>query len=185
MHQVMGLVELQVDRIEAVYQSRSSARGRKGHVAKPPKPASSKKRESEAVRKEQAAQVAAQTRARIIQKFSKKKPAYSNCRMLAQDGSELAACDLKKICWYVEKGLAEWVAGHGRDSEQPTIQLNFQHKTADQLQGVDAGFYFEVKRNQCVGCAEAGHYLKYRSALASALSSLVCLWQLSCDRSCW
>lgn len=152
---------VQVERIEAAYESRKASIN-KADAQKLQQSAAPQKNSSE-VRRERAAALA-ESRARVIQKFSKKKPAYSNCRMLAKDGSQLAACDLKKICWYVEKGLAAWVEGHGRDSEQPTIRLNFQHKTACQLRGVDADFYFEVKHNQCVGCGEAGHYLKYRCA---------------------
>eukprot|EP00892_Ulva_mutabilis_P004069 jgi/Ulvmu1/2033/UM120_0029.1 len=157
-----SILPVEVDRMEAAYQSRNQNQGKGPHASSSQKAAAAKQPESKVARKERADQAAAQARERIIKKFSKKKPAYSNCRMLAQDGSELAACDLKKICWYVAKGLAEWVPGHGRNSQQPTIQLNFQHKTTDQLRSADAGYYFEVKRNQCVGCGEAGHYLKYR-----------------------
>jgi hypothetical protein len=101
------------------------------------------------------------TREKVIRKFSKKKPAYSNCRMLSREGDMLAACDRKKIEWYVAKGLAEWVADKGPDSEIPTIQLNFEHKNADQMRGTDA-YYFEAKENHCVGCGEHRHYLKYK-----------------------
>lgn len=170
---------VQVDRIVAACQSRSGrgreAKSQKSGAPKAEKPQKLPSQRAASTVAEKAAAAEArevarvQARARVIEKFSKKKPAYSNCRMLAQDGSQLAACDLKKICWYVEKGLAEWVDGHSRDSPQPTIRLNFQHKTTDQLRGVDAGYYFEVKRNQCVGCGEGSHYLKYRCALHIAV----------------
>lgn len=78
------------------------------------------------------------------------------------DGSLLAACDLKKLAWYVSKGLADWLPEHGPESEQPTIKLNFQHKNAEAT-GAEQ-FYVQVKVNQCVGCGEAGHYLKYKCA---------------------
>jgi hypothetical protein len=78
----------------------------------------------------------------------------------AQEGQFLAACDLKKLVWYVSKGLAEWEPELGPESPQPTIRLNFQHKTTDQDSGDH--FYNEIKANECVGCGEAGHYLKYK-----------------------
>lgn len=80
-----------------------------------------------------------------------------------QDGQFLAACDLKKLVWYVNKGLGQWEPGHGKDSTQPTIRLKFQHRTTDKETG--DGFYNEVKANECVGCGEAGHYLKYKCVL--------------------
>ena len=72
--------------------------------------------------------VTGKARQHIIDKFRAKRPAYSNCRMLARDGADLASCDLKKLQWYVSKGLAEWVDGSDCSSAQPTIRLNFEHK---------------------------------------------------------
>jgi hypothetical protein len=109
------------------------------------------------------------SREKVIEKFRAKKPVYSNCRMLALDGSELATCDLKKLQWYVTKGLGQWVEGHGEESEQPTVQLCFEHKQEDQVHGLSA-FYTESRKNQCVGCGEEGHYVKYRCAPLFALA---------------
>ena len=109
-------------------------------------------------------------REKVIEKFSAKRPVYSNCRMLARDGGELAACDLKKLQWYVSKGIAEWVEGCGEDTEQPTIRLNFEHKQDDQALGTST-FYTEAKENRCVGCGEAQHYLKYRCVSREACAS--------------
>lgn len=89
---------------------------------------------------------------------------------LLQDGGFLAACDLKKLKWYVAKGLAQWEEGKGPGSPQPTIRLLFQHRTTDQAS--DNGFYNEVKANECVGCGEGGHYLKYKCASASSAASV-------------
>jgi hypothetical protein len=89
-----------------------------------------------------------------------KHTAYSNGRMLSMDGSLLAACDLKRLGWYVMKNLAEWEPGHGPESAQPTIRLNFQHRQAETEDA--ERFYSGVKVNQCVGCGESGNYLKYR-----------------------
>ncbi len=45
--------------------------------------------------------------------------------------------------------------------DPPTIRLLFRHKNVDQLTGTDQ-FYSERKRNCCVACGEAKHYLRYR-----------------------
>lgn len=107
---------------------------------------------------------AAMSREQVIERFRAKKPAYSNCRMLALDGTELAACDLKKLEWYVSKGIGRWIAGHEADSKKPTVQLCFEHKQVDQLHGLSS-FYTESRKNHCVGCGESGHYVKYRCGL--------------------
>jgi hypothetical protein len=88
-----------------------------------------------------------------------------------QEGEFLAACDLKKLVWYVSKGLGEWEPELGPESAQPTIRLTFKHRTTDQASG--EVFYNEVKANECVGCGEAGHYLKYKCAI-SRLTHMFC-----------
>ncbi len=58
---------------------------------------------------------------------------------------------------YVQaRGLAERVS-----EDPPTIRLLFKHKNVDQVTGTDQ-FYSERKRNCCVACGEADHYLRYR-----------------------
>ena len=54
------------------------------------------------------------------------------------------------------RGLAERVS-----EDPPTIRLLFRHKNEDQVTGTDQ-FYSERKRNCCVACGEARHYLRYR-----------------------
>lgn len=54
------------------------------------------------------------------------------------------------------RGLAERVA-----EDPPTIRLLFRHKNVDQVTGTDQ-LYSERKRNCCVACGEAQHYLRYR-----------------------
>ena len=54
------------------------------------------------------------------------------------------------------RGLAVRVSEH-----PPTIRLLFKHKNEDQITGTDQ-FYSERKRNCCVACGEARHYLRYR-----------------------
>ena len=99
----------------------------------------------------------------IIQKFRSKRPAYSNCRMLALDGAELACVDIKKLKWYVAKGLAAWEPGRGLDSDNPAVRLNFEHKQEDQADPAGA-FYAASRENRCVGCGTFDHYLKFRRA---------------------
>ena len=106
-----------------------------------------------------------EARKAVINKFKSKRPAYSNCRMLAKDGTELASCDIKKLNWYVSKGLAEWVDGNDDSSAQPTIQLTFEHRQDDQERPGGA-FYVASRQNRCVGCGTTDHYLKYRCAPA-------------------
>ena len=60
------------------------------------------------------------------------------------------------------RGLAERVA-----EDPPTIRLLFRHKNEDQVTGTDQ-FYSERKRNCCVACGEADHYLRYRVRLCSS-----------------
>jgi hypothetical protein len=48
------------------------------------------------------------------------KGVYENCKMLAPDGTEMAAINNKKVKWYVDRGLATLVS-----SNPPTIQLKF------------------------------------------------------------
>ena len=54
--------------------------------------------------------------------------------------------------------------------DPPTIRLLFRHKNVDQVTGTDQ-FYSERKRNCCVACGEAEHYLRYRVRLQEAEGS--------------
>eukprot|EP00899_Mesostigma_viride_P006270 jgi/Mesvir1/15644/Mv03249-RA.1 len=101
------------------------------------------------------AQQLPEERERLVQKFSCKKPVYSNCRILAPDGSVLCHCDKKKVDWYLSRDLAQLVS-----SDPPTIQLTFEPKAMPADAKED--FYTQSKVNQCVGCGEQGHYLRYR-----------------------
>ncbi|CAG9462096.1 unnamed protein product [Pedinophyceae sp. YPF-701] len=95
-------------------------------------------------------------RERIIATFSAKKEVYQNCKMLSKEGALLCHCDKKKVDWYLSKGLADL------ECDDPlTIRLRFQHKTDDQ-QAKQEQYYTAARTNQCVGCGEAGHYLRYR-----------------------
>jgi cation-transporting P-type ATPase D len=47
--------------------------------------------------------------------------------MLSTTGELLCFCDMRKLQWYVDRGLAERVL-----QDPPTIRLLFEHKNADQ-----------------------------------------------------
>lgn len=57
---------------------------------------------------------------------------------------------------YIDRNLADRVG-----DDPPTIQLRFQHSTADQDNSVD-GYYAVCKANCCVVCGLSSHYLRYR-----------------------
>lgn len=69
--------------------------------------------------------------------------------------------DLKKLKWYVTKGLGTWEEGAGPDDAAPAVRLAFQHNEGDQDAACDA-FYVQMRENRCVGCGTDGHYMKYR-----------------------
>ncbi|KAL0022097.1 hypothetical protein WJX79_008401 [Trebouxia sp. C0005] len=95
-------------------------------------------------------------KARLVKKFSAKSAVYENCKMLSQEGELLCFCDLRKLTWYENRGLADRIS-----ADPPTIKLRFMHKTGDQERGVD-DYYLHSKENKCVSCGETGHYLRYR-----------------------
>jgi cation-transporting P-type ATPase D len=63
--------------------------------------------------------------------------------MLSTSGELLCFCDMRKLQWYVDRGLAERV-----QQEPPTIRLLFEHKNADQQVGScrldDLSVYFDI-----------------------------------------
>lgn len=54
--------------------------------------------------------------------------------MLSTTGELLCFCDMRKLQWYIDKGLAEKV-----EEDPPTIRLLFEHKNADQQVGSSEG----------------------------------------------
>ncbi|MCO5599117.1 hypothetical protein L7F22_053217 [Adiantum nelumboides] len=94
-------------------------------------------------------------RKKFVQKFSCKGPVYQNCRIYAGDGGLLCFCDRKKLDWYVQRGLAEFM-----DEDPPAIRLLFEPKRRPEDENND--FYLQSKTNRCVGCGEMSHYLRYR-----------------------
>uniref|UniRef100_A0A7R9V667 HRDC domain-containing protein n=1 Tax=Chlamydomonas euryale TaxID=1486919 RepID=A0A7R9V667_9CHLO len=91
----------------------------------------------------------------LINKFSAKSVVYQNARMLSREGELLCHCDMRKIEWYLGKGIATL-----ESDNPPTIRLLFEHKNADELAG--SAFYSQSKANRCVVCGECRHWLRYR-----------------------
>jgi hypothetical protein len=73
-----------------------------------------------------------------------RKPIYGNVTMLAPTGDGLCRCDVKKMRWYVSRGLAE-VVSH----DPPVFKLKFMPSGQDHFNDV---FYMTPKQNMCVVC---------------------------------
>lgn len=91
----------------------------------------------------------------FVQKFSCKSPVYHNCKIYADDGRLLCYCDRRKLEWYLNRNLAKLV-----EDDPPSIMLLFEPKGRPEDE--DNDFYIQSKKNICVGCGEANHYLRYR-----------------------
>ncbi|GMH33336.1 hypothetical protein BSKO_01170 [Bryopsis sp. KO-2023] len=95
-------------------------------------------------------------RKKLVESFKSKSKVYDNCMMLSVDGDLLCYCDRRRLDWYLKKGLANKI------SDEPyTIQLLFQHRLTDELNGAH-DFYIQSRKNRCVSCGEEGHYLRYK-----------------------
>lgn len=96
---------------------------------------------------------------RLVRKFAAKEPVYDNCRMLSKGGELLCYCDRQKVNWYLDHHLAD--VEPTEEGGPTVIRLRFEHQNNDQRAGMQH-FYVERKANQCVGCGDSTHYLRYR-----------------------
>ncbi len=71
-------------------------------------------------------------------------PVFDNCIIQAPDGVTLSRCGIKKLKWYVSRGLAEQVGDN-----PPTIRLKFEPRGRD---GLDDPLLTDGKPNICVVC---------------------------------
>ncbi|GAX75718.1 hypothetical protein CEUSTIGMA_g3161.t1 [Chlamydomonas eustigma] len=84
---------------------------------------------------------------------TRKSELYENCRLLAPDGNVLCTCGLKKLSWYLDRGLAVLIC----DSPM-TAQLKFEPRGRGH-----AGdeYYLSDKENRCCVCGKYGEYLRH------------------------
>lgn len=82
----------------------------------------------------------------------RKRPLYYNCFLLAPDGQELCTCDVRKVEWYLEKGLAVKVK-----DDPLTVKLNFE--PGGRPEGED-DYYLQQKDNICVACGSEEMLIK-------------------------
>lgn len=119
--------------------------------------------------------------------MTRKRPLYYNCQLLAPDGECLTLCDIRKVEWYISKGLGVKV------SDNPvTVQLNFEPKSRPTS---DKDYYLQDKENICVVCGADEEYVRkivvpqeYRKYFPSMLkdhsSHDVLLLCISCHLKC-
>lgn len=71
-------------------------------------------------------------------------PIFDNCLIQAPDGVNLSRCGMKKLRWYLNRGMAEMVA-----ENPPTIRLKFEPSGRN---GLDDPLLLDGKPNICVVC---------------------------------
>ncbi|KAL5021969.1 hypothetical protein ScPMuIL_001124 [Solemya velum] len=80
------------------------------------------------------------------------RPLYYNCCLLAPDGQLLCTCDVRKVEWYIYKGLAEKVC-----DDPVTIKLKFEPAGRPKS---ELDYYLQNKENVCVVCGKSESYIK-------------------------
>jgi len=78
---------------------------------------------------------------------------FDNCIIQAPDGVTLSRCGMKKLNWYVSRGLAKRVG-----ENPPTIRLNFEPRGRD---GLDDPLLTSGKPNICVVCGTKDDLTKH------------------------
>ena len=78
---------------------------------------------------------------------------FDNCIIQAPDGVMLSRCGMKKLNWYVSRGLAVQVADN-----PPTIRLTFEPRGRD---GLDDPLLTDGKPNICVVCGTTEDLTKH------------------------
>ncbi|CAD8185089.1 unnamed protein product [Paramecium pentaurelia] len=97
-----------------------------------------------------------QKQSEFVEKFTRKKPAYGNCKIYTKENFFLCNCDEKKIRWYLKQGLADLIC-----EDPPTIQLKFD-PSGFKEEGSDKAQYVTIERvNQCVICGKENELLKF------------------------
>ncbi|CAD8087364.1 unnamed protein product [Paramecium sonneborni] len=97
-----------------------------------------------------------QKQTEFVEKYTRKKPAYGNCKIYTKENFFLCNCDEKKIRWYLKQGLADLIS-----EDPPTIQLKFD-PSGFKEEGSDKAQYITIERvNQCVICGKENELLKF------------------------
>ncbi|CAD8151623.1 unnamed protein product [Paramecium octaurelia] len=97
-----------------------------------------------------------QKQTEFVEKYTRKKPAYGNCKIYTKENFFLCNCDEKKIRWYLKQGLADLIS-----EDPPTIQLKFD-PSGFKEEGSDKAQYVTIERvNQCVICGKENELLKF------------------------
>ncbi|CAD8081022.1 unnamed protein product [Paramecium sonneborni] len=97
-----------------------------------------------------------QKQTEFVEKYTRKKPAYGNCKIYTKENFFLCNCDEKKIKWYLKQGLADLIS-----EDPPTIQLKFD-PSGFKEEGSDKPQYITIERvNQCVICGKENELLKF------------------------
>ncbi|PRP79199.1 hypothetical protein PROFUN_13079 [Planoprotostelium fungivorum] len=84
---------------------------------------------------------------------SRRDALYENCKMVSLTGEVLCTCSLKKLKWYIERGLADQIS-----DDPPTIRLKFQPNG----QGHSGDpYYLGEKKNICVVCGTEAKLVRH------------------------
>lgn len=92
----------------------------------------------------------------FVAKFSCKGPVYENCKMLSPQGEQLCYCDMKKMNWYVSRGLA---VKESENCFKLTFKPNGVGCTDADLQNSD--FYTATRENICVVCGHTSNFMRF------------------------
>uniref|UniRef100_A0A7S4M4Y9 3'-5' exonuclease domain-containing protein n=1 Tax=Vannella robusta TaxID=1487602 RepID=A0A7S4M4Y9_9EUKA len=89
----------------------------------------------------------------------RKTPLYDGCQMLAPDGTHISYCNKDKVQWYLEKGIADLVAG----SDPAIIKLKFfpSGKTGSESYASEGQAIDHDSANRCVICGNQENYQKF------------------------
>lgn len=96
-------------------------------------------------------------------------PLYYNCQLLAPDGTLLSTVDMKKVEWYINKGLGGkqkhcfimplfiLVFADLISQDPPTLKLKFEPAGKPNK---DREYYLTKKENICVVCGRSDGYIR-------------------------
>lgn len=124
---------------------------------------------------------------------ARKTSMYDNCKIVAPDGELLSTCSLKKLRWYVSRGLGTVVEKGNEGTASLHLQLNFEPSGRASVD--EEEYYITDKSNSCVVCGHSEEYLRhsivptqYRQffpdCMKNHLSHDILLLCLQCNERC-